>query len=84
MEQQIEISGMSCVGCVNNVKKAFEQLAGVDSVEVNLNPPHAIITSDRNYSNEELSTVLKNAGNYSIAGNKTNEQAPKSGGSCCS
>lgn len=83
MKQQVEVSGMSCGGCVSNVKKAFEQLAGVESVEVSLNPPQATITSDRNYSIEELSKVLTNAGNYSIAGNKTNEKPPKSGGSCC-
>ena len=83
MKLQVEISGMSCGGCVSSVKKALEQLNGVDTVEVTLNPPMAVITSGANYTKEEISKVLANAGNYAIAEKNTDEDQPRSGGSSC-
>lgn len=83
MKQNVEISGMSCGGCVSNVKKALEQLDGVESVEVTLDPPIAILSSDKTYNNDELSNILSKAGGYSIAENDLHKKAPKSSGSCC-
>lgn len=83
MKQQIEISGMSCGGCVSSVKKALSHLQNVQSVEVTLNPPIAVITSDETYTNDEFSKVLAKAGAYAITEEKAGENSKKSGGSCC-
>lgn len=83
MKQKVEISGMSCGGCVSSVKKALSNLENVESVEVTLDPPIAVITSDTTYTDYELSKHLSDAGSYAIAENDLHKKAPKSGGSCC-
>ena len=83
MKQKVEISGMSCGGCVSSVKKALSNLKNVESVEVTLDPPIAVITSDTTYTDNELSKHLSDAGSYSLAETDLHKKAPKSGGSCC-
>ena len=46
MKQQIEITGMTCGGCVKNVKEGLKQIEGVQTVEVSLNPPQAVIEAN--------------------------------------
>ena len=36
MENIYEINGMKCQGCVDNISKILDQLAGVDSYIINL------------------------------------------------
>jgi copper chaperone CopZ len=82
MKQQIEIKGMSCGGCVNNVEKALGQIDGVNTVKVSLTPPQAIIEAEQSINTKQLQHALTKAGGYSIAG-EVDENSNKSGGSCC-
>ena len=84
MKQQIEITGMTCGGCVKNVKEALGQIEGVQTVEVNMNPPQAVIEANKSISSTQLNQVLAKAGGYSISGAKDDDMQKKSGGSCCS
>ena len=42
----VKISGMTCMGCVNSVKKVLTALDGVQSVEVALDKAQATIVYD--------------------------------------
>ncbi len=83
MKQQIEIKGMSCGGCVQNVEKALRQVDGVNTVNVSLTPPQAVIDTDYTINTEHLQQALAKAGGYSIAGKEVDKNTKKSGGSCC-
>ncbi len=84
MKNQIEITGMTCGGFVKNVKEALEQVEGVQTVEVSLDPPQAVIEANNSISNTQLNQALAKAGGYSIAGAEDDKNQKKSGGSCCS
>lgn len=60
MSTTIKVEGMSCMHCVGAVKKALEAVAGVDAVEVTLEPGQAVVTGQA--SAEELVSVIKAAG----------------------
>ncbi|MBO6515081.1 MAG: cation transporter [Bacteroidia bacterium] len=66
MKKSYEISGMTCGGCVSNVKNRLKSIQGVLSVEVRLDVPQATIKSDHQISVEELQKVLKSIGKYEI------------------
>ena len=83
MKQQIEITGMSCDGCVRNVEEALRQIDGVQKVKASLHPPHAVIEAEKPIRSEQISQALAKAGGYSIAGTSMDENSKKSGGSCC-
>jgi len=42
----LKITGMSCKHCVMNATKALEAVAGVESVEVSLEPGGAVVIGD--------------------------------------
>ncbi len=42
----LTISGMSCNGCVQAVRRSLSKLEGVSSVEVMLDPGQAVVTYD--------------------------------------
>ncbi len=42
----LNVTGMTCNGCVNSVKKALEQTDGVSSAEVTLEPGRATVSYD--------------------------------------
>lgn len=66
MKKEYQLQGMSCGGCVSNVKRALLQVPDVTDAEVHLNPQGAILTMNKPIAVEELQTQLKNAGHYSI------------------
>lgn len=41
---KMAVNGMSCMGCVANVKKTIQELAGVQEVTVSLEAKEAIVT----------------------------------------
>ncbi|MCW8930791.1 MAG: cation transporter [Gammaproteobacteria bacterium] len=47
----LKITGMTCKHCVMNAKKAIEAVAGVDSVEVTLEPGGAVIVGSADKEN---------------------------------
>lgn len=44
METKLKVTGMTCMHCVGAVKRALEQVPGVDSAEVSLEPGQAVVT----------------------------------------
>lgn len=66
MKKKYELQGMSCGGCVNNVKKALEQLPDVTETDVQLNPQSVVITMNNPISVDQLQTQLNKAGHYTI------------------
>jgi len=46
MKKTLSIEGMSCGHCVNHVKNALSEVAGVASAEVDLGAKRAIVSGD--------------------------------------
>lgn len=46
MKRKVLINGMSCMNCVRHVKKALEEIPGMESVQVDLATKSATITGD--------------------------------------
>ena len=66
MKKQYELKGMSCGGCVSNVKRALLQVHDVTEAEVHLNPQGAIITMSKDIDVKDLQTQLNKSGHYTI------------------
>ncbi|CAN5186012.1 hypothetical protein BH23BAC2_BH23BAC2_01590 [soil metagenome] len=66
MKKEYKLYGMSCGGCVSNVKRALLQVPDVTEAEVHLNPQGAIITMNKSIAVDELQTQLKKTGHYTI------------------
>ena len=66
MNKKYELQGMSCGGCVSNVKRALSQIPNVEAVEVQLRPPVANITMSKFIDVNELQSHLNKAGHYTI------------------
>ncbi len=66
MKIKYEVKGMSCGGCVSNVRKALMLLPGVTDAEVQLNPQIAVITMSNSIAIEVLQSQLTTAGHYTI------------------
>ena len=65
MKKNYEITGMSCGGCVNSVKQALMKISNIEDVEVQLNPPGAVITMSKYIDASQLQAQLSNAEHYS-------------------
>lgn len=83
MKQTFKITGMSCGGCRETVEKALQSSDGVTSVQVNLDPPEAIIEKSDSVTLDQLNSTLLKAGNYSIVEDESKTPTLKKGGSCC-
>jgi len=66
MKVKYKLEGMSCGGCVSNVKRALLQVSDVTEAEVQLNPQSAVITMNKSISVNELQAQLTKAGHYTI------------------
>ena len=66
MKKEYRLQGMSCGGCVSNVKRALLQVPDVTEAEVHLNPQGAIITMIKDINVEDLQTQLDKSGHYTI------------------
>jgi len=75
MKKKYELNGMSCGGCVSNVKQALLKVPDVKEVEVQLNPQGVVITMNKSISVDELQTQLKKAGHYTITDFGSNSSA---------
>lgn len=58
MKKTVEITGMACNGCANNVKSRFEKIPGVDAVTVDLEAKEASLTSQTDISIDSLNAAL--------------------------
>ncbi len=66
MKTELKIEGMHCQMCVKRLTDAFQQVPGVRSAHVTLNPPEAHIISDNGLSVEAVNQAARSAGNYSV------------------
>jgi len=57
---RLKVTGMTCNHCVMHTKKALEAVAGVENVEVTLEPGAATVSG--NADSEQLINAVKNAG----------------------
>lgn len=62
MEQQFEITGMHCGGCVKRVTKALEPLA--DEVSVTLDPPRATLEVAAPLTEDAVRAAVAAAGDF--------------------
>ena len=67
MTHQYNVTGITCSGCVANVKKAIESVKGITSVEVKRESPQATVTMETHVDTAILQQALKQAGNYLIS-----------------
>jgi copper chaperone CopZ len=66
MKKKYELSGMSCGGCVNSVRQILLQIPDVIAAEIQLNPPTAVLTMNKDIPLEKLQEQLAQSGNYTI------------------
>ena len=66
MTHTYSVKGMSCGGCVANVRKAIESVAGVTKAEVQQQPGQATVTMDKHVDTAVLQQAIKQYGNYEI------------------
>ena len=66
MKHTYEITGMTCDHCVQTVKTTLESIAGIQSVEMTLDPPQAVVTMHHHVTDEVMNEALKKAGNYQL------------------
>lgn len=66
MKKNYELTGMSCGGCVANVKRALLHVPDVEDAEVKLHPQSAVLTMSKSIDVDELQAQLKKAGHYTI------------------
>ena len=60
---QIKVEGMTCGGCVASVKRALQQIEGVETVEVSLDQAQARVQYDPARVNEsQLRSAIEDAG----------------------
>ncbi len=66
MKKQIFIEGMSCDHCVKHVEKSLKELAGVESVNVNLQGKYAVVDLSNDISDALIKEAIEEAG-YDVA-----------------
>jgi copper chaperone len=63
VETALEVSGMTCEGCVRSVQRVLEQLPGVTRAEVSLAQGSAVVDFDPGQcSRERLAAAVRDAG----------------------
>jgi copper chaperone len=78
----INVSGMTCGGCVSKVTKALQAINGVNDVNVSLADGEAKVQFDANLtSSAQLKSAVQEAG-YTV--DATKHASPQKGkGGCC-
>ena len=66
MKKNYELTGMSCGGCVKNVKNALLQFPGIKDAEVYLHTQSVVLTMNEAITVDELQAQLNKAGHYTI------------------
>lgn len=65
MDKQYTVTGMTCGHCVNAVTTEVSQVAGVSSVEVDLESGHLAVTGE-GFTDEQVAAAVDEAG-YSLS-----------------
>ncbi len=73
-KESIKIAGMSCAACAARIEKGLKQVAGVESVNVNLALERATVEYDEKaVAREQIDQVVQKLG-YEVIREKTDEQ----------
>jgi len=59
---ELEVTGMTCQGCVQSVRTVLERVAGVTSVDVTLEPGRAVVEHDGSVPPDGLVRSVEGAG----------------------
>jgi len=62
MTKTINVEGMMCEHCVAHVKKALEGIEGVSKADVSLAKNNAILTLEKEVSDETIKKAVEDAG----------------------
>lgn len=62
MTKTLNVEGMMCIHCVAHVQKALEEVAGVSSVQVDLDKKTAVCTLSAEVADEALISAVEKAG----------------------
>ncbi len=77
----LNVSGMTCGGCVSNVTRALSSMHGVNNVDVSLPKHTATVKFDESQTSvDAMRTALRSAG-YDVVDSPVTTSA---GGGCCS
>lgn len=80
--EQIQINGMTCGGCTNNVTLALKAVPGVGAVNVSLSAGEATVQYDeRQTSPDQLKSAVKGAG-YDVEATSAAHGRQSKGGCC--
>ena len=82
----LEVQGMSCSGCVKNVTAALKPMAGVTTVDVDLQAGHVTVNGDLPQGGVPLVLALTAAGYLAklVTGMATaSPPSTKKSGGCC-
>lgn len=80
--EHLEITGMTCGGCISNVTHALKAIPGVGDVKVSLSPGEATVQYDeRLTSPDRLKSAVKDAG-YGVDGTNAPHLRQTKGGCC--
>jgi P-type Cu2+ transporter len=66
MTHTFQVTGMTCGHCVQTVKNTLENIDGIESAKVTLEPPQATVTMYHHVSGAAMNEALAAAGNYQL------------------
>ena len=75
MTKKYIITGMTCEGCLVNVKKAINSFPSIEVVDIQLDYPQVNIFSKESLNFDEINFELKKRGNYTIVDTDQAQQA---------
>ena len=64
---ELKVTGMTCNGCVNTVRKALKAIPGVEDADVDLEGGRAMVTYDPAKASTEAMVSAVGAAGYSAA-----------------
>lgn len=64
----LNVTGMSCMGCVNSVKNLVTTLPGIDSIDIDLASGRVVIAHDAALSDAATIRSVIEDGGYGISG----------------
>ena len=67
MTHQYSIKGISCEGCIENIKKALESFPDISEIEVQKNSPQLTVTMHHHIPTNQLQEAVKKFGNYELS-----------------
>lgn len=62
MKKVITIEGMHCDHCAQKVTSSLEQIEGIKKVKVHLKKKQATVVLEHDVDNNDITSVVKNAG----------------------